>query len=201
MSTPDIELYCGLMEEIKKRIAVIDAFATGAAHAVYATSGIESACLQLRKCLEIVAMASLVANKTKFERMYSSFAKYWKADLLLRDLERVNPDFYPCPILEAPSENPRFVSDLQNRETGYLTKVDFVKVYKKCAAVMHASNPYGRRFDYGYYQMQIPLWRDQLIGLLNSHRIRLVNDKNLYLIHMQEDQDDKVHAYTFARQD
>lgn len=201
MSTPDIELYCGLMEEVKKRIAVIGAFTAGAAHAVYTASSIESACLQLRKCLELVAMASLVANKAEFSRMYANSAKYWRADLLLRDLERVNPDYYPCPILEVPSANPKFVSNLQAKETGYLTKEDFVKVYKKCAAVMHASNPYGRRFDHGYYQENIPVWRDQFIGLLDSHLIHLVNDTNLYLIHMHVDQDDKAHAYTFMRQD
>jgi len=201
MNTPDIDLYCGLMAEIEKRIAVINAFATGAVHAVYAASDIESACLHLRKSLEIVAMASLVANKAEFSRMYANSAMYWRADLLLRDLERVNPGFYPHPILEIPSTDPKFVRKWVDKETGYLTKADFVKVYKKCAAVMHARNPYGRQFDYGYYQENIPVWRDQLIGLLNSHLIRLVDDTNLYIVHMQEDQDDKVHAYTFMRQD
>jgi hypothetical protein len=47
---------------------------------------------------------------------------------------------------------------------------------------MHASNPYGAQIDYGYYEANIQ---------------RLLKDPNLYLVHMNEERDDKVHHYIF----
>jgi len=61
----------------------------------------------------------------------------------------------------------------------------------------HAANPFGKGIDYAYYQEKLPLWRTQVLNLLNAHEIRLVNRPGLYVIHMRENQDDKVHWYEF----
>lgn len=197
MKQSDIVKYCDLMEEVKRRVAVIDAFISGSTHAVYAPTTSESICLQLRKILELIAMASLVANKYEFSKVYTEFAKYWNAQLLLRDLERISPDFYPKPIIEHPSRQPNIKSEWQDRTLDFLDKASFVRVYKKCGAIMHAGNPHGSRVDYGYYQKSISRWRTKVVNLLNSHHIRMAGDPNIYLIHMKEDRDDKVHYYVF----
>jgi hypothetical protein len=88
--------------------------------------------------------------------------------------------------------------DWQPKTDGFLTIDDFLKLYEKCGAIAHASNPYGSQVDYGYHEKSIQGWLDKIIGLLNCHTIRLVNDQNIYLIHMTESQDDKVHHYVFA---
>ena len=80
----------------------------------------------------------------------------------------------------------------------FLTKKEFIKLYKKCGAIMHAGNPYGPQTNYGYYEKNIPGWRTRILNLLNTHTIRLLDDENIYLIHMKEDRDNKVHHYTFA---
>ncbi len=87
--------------------------------------------------------------------------------------------------------------DWQELKEGYLTKEDFLKVYEKCGKIMHADNPFGSKTDLDYYEKQIDIWINKIIRLLNSHLIKLVDDTNLYLIHMQEERDDKVHVYTF----
>lgn len=198
MKQPDIVKYCDLVEEVKKRMVVIDAFISGISHAVYKPTTVESVCLQLRKILELIAMASLVANKEAFSRVYVEFSKYWNAEYLLKDIARVNPDFYPHPIVENKSAQDGISSEWQERMPDYLSKEDFIKLYKKCGAIMHAGNPYGSRVDYKYYEGNIPSWRQKIINLLNSHTIRLLGDQNIYLIHMKEDQDDKVHYYVFS---
>jgi hypothetical protein len=198
MQQPDIIKYCNLMDEIKRRTAVITAFGSGGAAAVYQATTIESVYLQFRKILELIALGSLVANKSEFSKAYGDFSKCWNAHYLLRDMERVNPDFYPRPIIEVPSKQPHAKMEWQEKKDGFLTKDDFLKLYEKCGAIMHAGNPYGSQVDFGYYQKNIQGWLDKLIGLLNSHTIKLVNDPNIYLLHMKEDRDDKVHHYVFA---
>jgi hypothetical protein len=62
---------------------------------------------------------------------------------------------------------------------------------------MHAANPFGSGIDYNYYKQKLPIWRAQVINLLNSHLIRLVNEPGMWLIHMREEGDDAVHYYVF----
>jgi hypothetical protein len=185
------------MEELKKRISVVDFFITNQGHALFQPTTVESVGLQMRKILELIAFASMVANKEQYSAAYANFATHWNARLLLRDLERVNSDFYPNPVVEKPSQDPRAIHRLANRDQDYLTKAQFEKVYEKCGALMHSENPYGARVDYAYYMREIPLWRTQVVNLLNNHQIRLVNENGFWLIHMKEERDDKVHYYIF----
>jgi len=198
MAQPDIDKYCYLMEELKLRMSVIDFLLQGGGHALYQPPTVESVCLQIRKILELIAFSSLTANKDIYSAAYESFASHWHAGRLLRDLAKVNPDFYPKPVVEIPSKLPGVVSELKNREPDYLTKDDFVAVYDQCGGIMHAANPYGQEIDYATYQRQIPTWRSKIMYLLNTHQVQLVNEPGFYLIHMKEDRDDRVHYYRFA---
>jgi hypothetical protein len=107
------------------------------------------------------------------------FEKLWNARLILNDIERLNPNFYPKPIREVSGSKPGAKSDLKDITEGYLTKDKFLKVYEKCGKIMHADNPYGAQTDYGYYERSIPLWMEEIRVLLNSHTIRLINDENM----------------------
>lgn len=197
MEKTDINKYCDVMEEIKKRISVIDYFLSGAGHALYEPTTIESICLQFRKILELIAMATLVANKNEYSKVYSNFAKSWNAEYLLNDLSRINPNFYPKPMIEALDTEPGIKSQLIEKTVEILTKDEFIKIYKKCGGALHASNPLGRKVNYEYFKKNIPEWRKKIINLLNTHQIKLLNQQGFYLVHMQEDRDNKVHCYTF----
>jgi hypothetical protein len=197
VSEPDIQKYCDLMAEIKLRISVVDFFFTGGGHALYKPTTIESVGLQLRKVMELIAFGSLVANKEAYSAAYNQFAKQWNARLLLRDLGRINQDFYPKPVVEVPHPDPRVVHQLKDRGPDYLSQEEFERAYEKCGAIMHAVNPYGSQIDYEYYRIKLPEWRTRIVNLLNNHQIRLVGEKGFYVVHMKEDHDDKVHYYKF----
>lgn len=194
---PNINLYCAVMEDIKRRTAVVWSFLNGKSLTIYKATTIESACLQIRKILELIALSSLVANNAEFAAQNEKFAKVWNARLILNDLERLNPQFYPKPIREVPGTTPGVKNNLQDITDGFLTKDEFLKIYEKCGGIMHSDNPYGGKTDYHYYDESIPKWMEKIRILLNTHTIHLINDDNMYLIHMKEDQDDKVHGYTF----
>lgn len=176
--------YRAILIEIKRRTAVIDAFLSGSAHAVYLPTTVESVCLQVRKILELIAFSSLVANIDLYSKQYEKFSENWNAKFMLRDMERVNPEFYPRPIIQNPGKMPGVKSDFADRKDDYLTVDLFIKVYEKCGAIMHADNPYGSKVDYDYYHNATKEWRTRIVNLLNAHTIKLVGDKNLYLFQM-----------------
>ena len=176
MAEPDIQKYCGVMEEVKLRMAVIDFFLFGQGNAMYMPTTLETVCLQLRKILELVAFSSLIANKAAYSSAYKDFAKHWNAGELLKSLARINPQFYPHPVVEAPTDKPAVKHELKDRDSDYLTKNEFADVYGRCGVIMHAANPYGSGIDYDFYKANPPLWRSRIVNLLNNHQIRLVGE-------------------------
>jgi hypothetical protein len=184
MNPEAVNKYCVLMAEIKRRTTVAAALANRETHLVYQATTVEAIYLQYRKILELIALGSLVANKEVFSKMYRDFAKYWNAELLVKDIERINPDFYPRPIIQQPSSRPGVKMEWAQRPDDYLTRDDLLKLYKKCAAIMHSGNPYGSQVDYAYYEKMTVHWGIRIMNLLNAHHIRLVDDANLYLIQM-----------------
>ena len=190
---PNIPEYCDQMELVKKCIEVVLYYERRQGGALYVAYTIESVYLQFRKILELIAMASLIANKDVYSQQYANFARHWNARKMLKALEHLNPEFYPKPLTE---ENGG--AELVDKEDGFLTRDDFVKLYKACRAILHTDNPYGEQTDYDDCLSQISRWRELITGLLNNHKIHPLNDPNIYVIHMQDARDNKVHGYTFG---
>ncbi len=179
--------YRAVLIEIKRRTAVIDAFLKGDAHALFVPTTVESTCLQIRKILELIAFSSLIANIEAYSKQYAKFAEHWNAKLMLKDMSRVNPDFYPKPIIQTPSKKSGITSEWSDRKDDFLTQEEFIKAYEKCGAIMHADNPYGSKIDHDYYLASAREWRHKIVNLLNAHIIKLIGDKNLYLFQMGAD--------------
>jgi len=193
-----IDQYCDVMEDIKRRKIVIDAFMMGKCTTPYKATNLETICLQVRKILELIALGSMVANHKEFSKQHEKFHKYWHAERILNDIEKMNPSFYPQPIEKILIPQDGVKAQRVNVKDGYLTKKEFVKVYNKCGGILHADNPFGSKTDYSYYEKGISAWMTRILKLLNAHTIRLLNDENIYLIHMEEERDRKVHGYTVA---
>ena len=178
------EKYLGVLVEIKKRTTVIDSFISEETHAIFKAINIEVICLQFRKILELIAFSSLIANAEIFSRHYSEIEKKWNARLMLRDLERINPKFYPNPIIQDAPIIAGTKSNWRDRPNDYLNKDTFVRIYEKCGSLMHAANPYASPVNYNYYEENFSNWHQQIINLLDSHTISLFGDENLYLFQM-----------------
>ncbi|MDD2828902.1 MAG: hypothetical protein PHW18_04940 [Sulfuricurvum sp.] len=200
MEKKEIEKYCDSMEEIKKRMKTIVNFSLLLDNTMFNATTIESMALQFRKILELIAFSSLIANKRTYSKQYENFAKHWNAKNLLKDLEKINPNFYPNPIFEEFVNQEDLTSILHDKNEGYLTKKRFELIYEKCGAILHAENPYGRKIDYSYYRENMHKWYSEIMNLLNSHQIRLLDDQIMYIIHMKEDGDDLIHYYQFEKQ-
>ena len=199
MKDKERQKYANVMSEIKRRTKVVYSYLNGERSAMYNAVNVELLCLQIRKILELIALGSLVANQKIFLKKVQNLQKMWNAKLILSDIEKLNPDFYPKPIDEIPSKEDGVVNDLIDVKEGYLTKEEFIKVYDKCGRILHAENPLSNGIDYKYYEKNIPIWMGQIKRLLNSHTIKLLNDKNMYLVHMQENGKEGATVYVFEQ--
>lgn len=194
-----MDIYASTMYEVKNRIKSITDILEENNTTSYPATNVEFMCLQIRKVLELISMASLVANKDKLEQAQSNFQKFWKADLILKDIERLNPEFYPVPILETPTFEAEVKTQISIKTDGYLTKKEFIKVYEKCGGILHANNPFGSKSDLKFYNEQIPIWLNKIISLLDKHLIKLADLDDFYIIHMKHENDDSVHCYNFGK--
>lgn len=192
----DLGKYCQLMEEVKRRTNVVNHFLAEPGHALYQATAIESTALQVRMILELIALGSLVANQDSWNGSLRELRSAWNANDILKKLGKVNPDFYPQPVIEVPMSGP-IKSDIQERTEGYLTEEMFGEVYGRLGDILHAKNPLGPPIDYDYWLAAIPAWMDLIIGLLNSHKVRLLGNPNMFLIHMSEESAGKVKGYEF----
>ena len=190
----DIDCYLRIMYNIKWRTEIIG-YMDREDHPSRGISllplfmKVETIALHIRTVIEFIALASLAANKSLFEQESDKFKEFWKAELIFRDIEGKNPDFYPKPIepihmtdIDDIGRNIRFIED------GYITRILCLEVHQKCCDFLHAQNPFAenRDRDYEDFMGQVPYWIQRIVKLLNYHVVRLV-DSNFYVVHMHDE--------------
>lgn len=187
------------MEEVKRRTAVIFALLNGDVRVVYRATHVESMVLQVRMITELIALGSLAAHRTLFELNQRKFQQHWHPGKILKDIASLNPDFYPRPVVEVPSADPKIKRQLVDRSGDFMTPDELVEIHGRCGNLLHARNPFDRPLDRVQFEEMVPRWMERIMNLLNTHQIKLLSDDYFYLVHMKEE-DDKVHMYTFERQ-
>jgi hypothetical protein len=184
MQSAEAKRYCDMMVEVKGRTHLIRTFGATHVGVLPLPALVELFYLHVRKILELIAMGSLLANAKSFGVAHEKLKKYWNPKDLLRDIEKLNPNFYPKPIIQKPSKSPGILMDWLERKDDFLTKDQFITLYDKCGSVLHTKNPFRPDPDYPSLALEIPKWCTLIVNLLNAHTIRLQNDPNLYLIQM-----------------
>lgn len=187
------------MEEIKKRTEVVNGLIAGEFHAKYVQTTAESVCLQIRKILELIAMASLVANRSEYTKYRKNFRRDWNAKRILETLEKANPNFYPQPSRQVVDRTTGKVDSVEKITSGFLTRSEFITLYDMCGGILHADNPFSQKRDVQSFLDTVPVWMNKIIRLLNHHQIQLIDDDQQIWILMQEKSDGKVHVYEFER--
>lgn len=179
-------LYLRNMQEIKWRIEALDEIYSGKKTTRFFQTNVEFCVLQIRKVLELIALSALVSDADIYKEKLGKIEKMWNARLILQDVERIHPDFYPQPIFIDPNDVYNWI-DIKD---GFLTKEQFIKIYDKCGKMLHESSPFA---DYNSVQMEskqiwneIPNWRTLIVKLLNTHIIKLYNQTDLFYITMRD---------------
>ena len=199
MKNEYLDMYRECMEEIKKRSEVIDAFITRRCNAVFLQTTAESVFLQMRKILELIALASLVANKEKYKESRTCFAKDWNARKIMSRIESFNPEFYPVPTKQIVDPRTGKVLETKEIESGFLTRKELEKTYDKCSQFLHSDNPFSRPRDTKEFFSDIPRIMASVRNLLSHHEMQLVDDKLQVRVVMNAKSDGHVHVFLFER--
>lgn len=136
---------------------------------------LESAALQLRKAMEAVAFAAIAPNK----QMYAAFRKSapkpahfgndWQADSIFLSLQKVNPDFYPDPLLQETKVGPN-AWHFGRPSDGYMKRKSFEALYKRLGKFLHADNPWGDDKGWNNFASDLPGAISKIRALLKKHR-------------------------------
>ena len=188
------------MEEIKLRIQVIRGFISGECNALYKQTTVESICVQIRKILELIAMATLVANKEEYCLINDRFHKEWNAQNILKDIEKINVNFYPQPIKILSSNKNEEIIEVKNLNNNSLSRSEFVELYKKCGGLLHANNPFAESKKIDEFLSVVPSWVNKIIDLLDSHSVHLSQGGMKIWVIMNNPKDGKVHATLMSLQ-
>jgi hypothetical protein len=142
MDKEDMDRYCKCMEEIKRRVEAVNAILQERCTTGYQATNIEFMCLQIRGILELIALGSLVTDEEEYKKRSKELANNpWNAKVILREIERINPKFYPVPknqVIDPQSGKLKGLTDIAEE---YLTREDFPVVYNKCSDAIH-SHPF-----------------------------------------------------------
>ena len=200
-NTP-IEIYLKAMYEFRQRTVAVGLMCNN----MYLVKkggnvfDIENICLQIRKLLELIAMSSLIMNKEAFEKAEKSFKTMWNAKLILKDIKRIHPQFFPMSISGTLSknENGSWVMDEINHKP--LTEETFCKIYDKCGAALHIPNPFSENENL-FYELgeKIPMWLDQIYLTMENHMVFLYGTDLTYAIQFNGLDLDKNITYTLCK--
>jgi hypothetical protein len=168
------KIYLDLMTQALTRLSASEKYLAGY-NALGSLCELESAALQLRKAMEAIAFAAIAPNK----KMYAAFRKNankpahlgddWQADSIFLSLNKVNPDFYPDPLLQETRAGPNawhFGKPLN----GYMKRKSFENLYKRLGKFLHADNPWGDDKGWANFGKDLPDAIVKIRALLKKHR-------------------------------
>ena len=189
------------MRRIKYRTDVIRrteaAYRLGTSITGYRQTDIDLCYLQLRKCLELMMFASVIAHDSFGRNLGKHLRdKEWNASRIVASLKRVNPGFYPVPVKDATPPGSRIRNE-EKLEHGFLTEAEFRDLYDKCCGnMLHASrkDPYGDRMPAHF--RDIRGYGNKLVRLLNHHWIHITDEIALAVL-MQTESDGDIQVTQF----
>jgi len=180
----DQEKYCNCMSEVIARLGLVSSIGAKQTSIGEKQFDVEVAFLQFRKVLEVIAFSSLIANVKAYSAAHQKFTEHWNATWLLRDIQKLNPEFYPVPI-RPPKKMPDGTKHCELLQGGYLTIDEFVVLYDAASNVLHSRNPFTTKSPVVRMPYSPKDWVSRIRRLIALHTIRLL-DGGIWIVQAEE---------------
>jgi hypothetical protein len=190
----DKQAYCSCMEQVKRRLALVRKVANGEIQTGDADANAEFICFQLRRILELIAFATLAANRDRYSQIRNDVENEWRSKHIFKKLREINPDFYPVPVIPTHVAPNTWHFDL--RADGFLTEAEFFLLYDKCSEAVHEWNPFRTDVRLIDFELSLMEWATRIENLLEFHRIRLVDQSDILLVRLSDPKDGKSYVLT-----
>ena len=173
--------YASIMSEIKNRAKVINSIYEKTVSTGYLLTDIELCALQLRKILELLLLATLVANKKEYEKQSKSLEKHWSVSKKLNEIKKINPDYFPIGMILSTVGVPTYITNRQwidiNSDDVFKEK-DFYVAYSFTSKYLHVQSPFNyerieNRAD--EFFTNLTEYLSKILNLLKIHRVTLCN--------------------------
>src|SRR5947207_14643889 len=132
---------------------------------------------------ELIALASLIAHGDVRDQT-KTLSKEFRADEIIKRLEKLHPDFYPYPVIVEVRNDTNEVI-LTDQTKPYLTKAELPKLYGRCGDFLHRGT--ARKLASlraPETMLVIARWTNKIVALLNDHRISSIDNKRHLLVLM-----------------
>lgn len=174
----DARLYADSMSRVRNRVDLVQRLLGRELDLGSEAFDAELVYLQFRKILEEIAFSSLAANKTEYSALHANFAQHWKAEKILQELEKLNPNFYPKPLESPKTLRPGF-HHFDQLSTGFLTREEFAALYDISSQVLHTRNPYSQGDVVIQARYSGDQWVSRIQRLLSWHSVQLLSGEIL----------------------
>jgi hypothetical protein len=182
------EIYRSIMNVVSDRLdAIAEALAEVDANPNHPNNwrNAEFCYLQIRKCIEYVALALLAAHRGN-EYECEKLGNEYKADVIFHDLSKLNAHGFPQGIDIQYNNGGDGQHHIDHRAT--LSKRRMKRIYDGCAAHLHS----GKLEDIinqtvpPYDLPRVATWRDELLTLLSHHQVMLPHVGLAMLVWLKE---------------
>lgn len=164
-------VYASIMEEAKFRALSINTL-TNTPITLPISFMREFCFLQLRMLCELIALGCLVAHGDIKET--KELRRSYHAGDIVKQLERLHPNFYPVP--RTPVFSPGHLH-MEDYDKPFLTKIELIKLYGTCGDLLHKGNLRNllkpQKPPPSDYR-DIQQWGQRVLNLLSFHTITRV---------------------------
>jgi len=181
------------MTDVKHRINFLKSFDLNSMPKQVA---VELIALQFRKIVEMVVFSSLVANRDRYSAMHKDFASHWKIKDIIRRIKAVNKDFLPIPVNEIERSGERLWDYPSGKD--YFSEQELVEIYQESGGILHSHKPFtAKRPDIDKYLTKVSRRIDKFIRTLNCHQVHPLNEREVFIVHMEEENSPNPVIYRF----
>lgn len=180
-----MHLYCGFMEEIKVRVAAINAGTGGLLTALPSPIVREHCFLQFRFICELIALGCIAAHGDLHQT--KKLKKEWAADKIMEEMEKLHTGFFPHPISHHPIPVGTDQAHHVNTEDKGLTKDGLIALYHECNDILHKGNItrlLKAKSPIRVHYPDIAAKTGQIVDLLANHMIATAGVKFLFICSM-----------------
>jgi hypothetical protein len=200
--------YAAYMDEIKKRMDVVsniyEKVNSGSSVTGYIETDIDVVYLQLRKIIELVMFACIVANKSAGLALNKTLRKGYEIQKIKTELQRFNVDFFPSPKLHTgvTEENIIEIDDLKQEVRPFLSEPELFRAYGIAGNYLHSQ----RQYQYGSPAERIKILRkgveyvNQITHLLDHHWTNITKDSS-FAVTLNRHNNKATHVALLVRED